>query len=468
MEDECWTFIVLFSIGVGLVSKHILHLHRLISIGLNSFFTNLDRTLYNATMKSKRPHERRIRIRDESLHEDFSEIGSTRCGHRKRGLGSLSTILLVAVALGRTSVATAFPNKSRHPLAVAVRTGQRKRPWQESREELEASLWQGFDRQRTTSSTTRLNLFFNTRDENGNIVKKKKRQGKPTAATLQELGSAEISFPKTVKVPNADDVTLTLRHMTNDDLKALVPMCIREFGSGEFNGTNRRRSLLPRWVADPRQIPDVWEGFSFEMLIYWTLKLKLMQGGNSRRPQQKQPRDPVMLVLCESKDSISYPLQDEVVGMVELSLQPPDADRNPPALPLPLWVKAALAKHTTMDGSLQGWVTNLLISDSSRGKGYSKILMAAAEGIAKHQWGCNTVWLHADADFRSGKVPQSLYEGIGYDLVIGSTRKKPAESDTEDPSAKFAWMGVSGKELERFSAIRMIDGVALLCYAKKL
>ena len=111
-----------------------------------------------------------------------------------------------------------------------------------------------------------------------------------------------------------------------------------------------------------------------------------------------------------------------------------------------------------------------MISDSSRGKGYSKILMAAAEGIAKHRWGCSSVWLHADADFRSGKVPQSLYEGIGYDLVIGSTRKQNKNKNEidEDPSAKFAWMGVSGKELERFSAIRMIDGVALLCYAKKL
>ncbi len=409
-------------------------------------------------------------------------------GHRRR-LKSLKHVLLLAVALGGTtnSAAEAFPKmhapNMRHPLAIAVRNGQRKRPLQGTRKEIESSLWHGFDRKRRSSrnsSATRLNLFFNTRDESGNIVKKgKKRQGKPTTETLKELGSAGISFPKEVTVPNADDVTLTLRHMTTEDLKELVPMCIREFGSGQINGTSRRRSLLPRWVADPKQIPDIWEGFSFEMLIYWTLKLKLMQGGNYRRPEQNQPKDPVMLVLCEKKESdseqplLSWGSDDDddstVIGMVELSLQPPDADRNPPALPLPLWVKAALAKHTTLDGSLQGWVTNLLISDSSRGKGYSKILMAAAEGIAKHRWGCSSVYLHADADFRSGKVPQSLYEGLGYDLVIGSTRKgKAGNKDDEDPSAKFAWMGVSGKELERFSAIRMVDGVALLCYAKKL
>jgi len=271
--------------------------------------------------------------------------------------------------------------------------------------------------------------------------------------------------------------------MTTEDLKALVPMCIEEFGSKEslnkLNGNFRRRAFLPRWIADPKQIPDLWEGFSFEMLIFWTLRLKLLQGGNARRSGSKQPKDPVMLVLCEKNTPsqrqtkpFRSPFVDEngstIVGMVELSLQPPDADRNPPALPLPLWVKSALAKHTTLDGSLQGWVTNLLISDSCRGRGYSKILMAAAEGIAKHKWGCSSVYLHADADFRSGKIPQSLYEGLGYDLVIGSTRKGKGGSSKEDLSAKFSWMGVSGKELERFTAIRMVDGVALLCYSKQL
>ena len=435
---------------------------------------------------------RRIRIRDRERHQmpTDSEIRTDnsvdRSGHRW-GLGMLTRVLLVVAALGGTNIGVvgAFPKMNtsnrRQSLTITVRNGQRKRPWQGAQKKIEASLWQGFDRKRTrtqNTSLTRLNLFFNTRDGNGNIVKKgRNRQGKPSVEILKELGSAGSFFPKEFNVPGAKDVSLTLRHMTTNDLKVLVPMCIQEFGSGEFNGTSRSRSLLPRWVVDPKQIPDLWEGFSFEMLIYWTLKLKLMQGGNSRRPGRKQPKDPVMLVLCEKKHSeteriLSWESNENdstVVGMVELSLQPPDADRNPPALPLPLWVKVALAKHTTIDGSLQGWVTNLLISDSSRGKGYSKILMAAAEGIAKHRWGCSLVYLHADADFRSGKVPQSLYEGIGYDLVIGSTKKeKGGSNDDEDLNAKFSWMGVSGKELERFSAIRMVDGVALLCYAKKL
>lgn len=331
-------------------------------------------------------------------------------------------------------------------------------------------------------------MFFNKRDEEGNIIKKEKKTRviKPSANTLNELRSAGNTFPKEITLSNNidDDVSLSLRYMTTEDLKSLVPMCIEEFGnlneSPHQKGSNKRRSLLPRWILDPKQIPDLWEGFSFEMLIYWTLKLKLMQGGNSRRSGLKQPKDPVMLVLCEEQDPdgdlrrlISWESDktdenSKVVGMVELSLQPPDADRNPPAVPFPLWYKASLAERTTKDGSLQGWVTNLLIDNSCRGRGYSKILMAAAEGIAKHKWGCSSVYLHADADFRSGKVPQSLYEGLGYDLVIGSTKKNAEKPSEEDYKAKFGWMGVSGKEMERFSAVRMVDGVALLCYCKQL
>jgi GNAT superfamily N-acetyltransferase len=453
-------------------------------------------------MKSKNLKGGRNRIRKRERYvasktrTNANEGQPFRRERRCRGLESLSRIILAAVALRGTSigVAKAFSRMTtsnrRLPLAVAVRNGQRKRPWHGTQEEIETSLWHGFDRIRTrtpATSATRLQLFFNKRDEEGNLTKKgKTRWGKPTAEILNELRSSGISFPKEVKLDssNANDVSLSLRYMTTDDLKALVPMCIQEFGSEQLNdianGNNRRRSLLPRWILDPKQIPDLWEGFSFEMLIYWTLRLKLMQGGNSGHSNPKeQPKDPVMLVLCEKRQSdqrntgLSLSWAPRVVGMVELSLQPPDADRNPPALPLPLWVKATLAKETTLDGSLQGWVTNLLICDSCRGRGYSKILMAAAEGIAQHKWRCSSVYLHADADAQSGKVPQSLYEGLGYDLVIGSTKKGKGDSNDDDNnnenlSAKFGWMGVTGKEMERFTAIRMVDGVALLCYSKQL
>ena len=406
---------------------------------------------------------------------------------------NISWFLVVAIALGSSNpgVVGAFSSSATsngRPLAIAVYNRRRNRPWQRKRQEIENSFGHDFshEKPRDTASTTSLSLFFNKRDAEGNFVKTGgRREAKPTDEILNKLRSPGISFPKTVALDD-NETTLLLRYMTTDDLKALVPMCIREFGSKfsqqqldmKENGNTKRQAFLPRWILDPKQIPDVWDGFSFEMLIYWTLRLKLIQGGNSRRSIPKHPKDPVMLVLCEQKQDsqyntkISTPVKNDtsnscIVGMIELSLQPPDADRNPPTLPLPLWYKAAQARLTTLDGSLQGWVTNVLIAKSSRGKGYSKVLMAAVEGIAKHQWGCNSIYLHADADIRSGKVPQSLYEGLGYDLVIGSTKKGKGASG-ENPSTKYAWAGVSGKELERLAAIRMLDGLPLLCYSKQL
>jgi hypothetical protein len=58
--------------------------------------------------------------------------------------------------------------------------------------------------------------------------------------------------------------------------------------------------------------------------------------------------------------------------------------------------------------------------------------------------------LHADADSKSGRVPQALYENLGYAVV---TKKDP----------KFAWMPKS-----TLSSIQMVDGIALLFYRKRL
>jgi hypothetical protein len=140
--------------------------------------------------------------------------------------------------------------------------------------------------------------------------------------------------------------------------------------------------------------------------------------------------------------------------MVELSLQPPDLNRNPPAAPLPLEFKQTLARRTEI-GTVQGWITNLLIDPTCRGLKYSKILMAATEGIAK-TWGCTYIFLHADADLRSGKIPQRLYESLGYEVVTGNGKDD------------YTWAGPSSTSLNQFSAIRMIDGTALLCYSKRL
>ena len=212
-----------------------------------------------------------------------------------------------------------------------------------------------------------------------------------------------------------------------------------------------------------------------------------------------------MLVLCERH--IHRPQEDEkhkqegtvkheperVIGMVELSLQPPDVNRNPPSVPFPFLVKERLAQDTTAIGTVQGWVSNLLLDPRRRGRGYSKVLMVGAHAVAKYcAWtvtktqSCKVeyIFLHADADTRSGKIPQRLYEqALGYELVTTSSRtsssvlNKNKQQQGVSLEEQFAWAATAGQQqqqqgqaagLERLAAIRMIDGIPLLCFCKRL
>jgi hypothetical protein len=459
---------------------------------------------------------------------------------------AVSTCTRIGVVEAFSTTMTGTSGNQILPLTVAVTNGRRQRQQQQQQQQ----------QHHLSRRSTRLDLFFNQRDENGNIVKNNKkrdrRQPFATPETLEELRSPGVSFPMEVRLFNDDDVdekeeeeehdddndkSLFLRFMTSDDLKSLVPMCVEEFGNHDtqqqqlqLQQTSKILGLIP-WYNNPQKsIPDLWDGFCFEQLISWTLRLKLMQGNNHHNdndndndnninfPLENSTKnmiinDPVMLVLCERSqrrqnrrhhqhrpatsdnddDSSStattttittteeavavenneYEHSERIVGMVELSLQPPNADRNPPALPLPKWIKSELASQTQI-GSLQGWVTNLLIDTSCRGLGYSKILMAATEGIAKHSWDCKYIFLHADADVTSGKIPQSLYKNLGYDLVKGSTLSSDGNGNGNKLQPKlsledeFAWAAAAGQNLERFAAIRMVDDVALLCFSKQL
>ncbi|KAL3906842.1 MAG: hypothetical protein SGILL_009114 [Bacillariaceae sp.] len=233
--------------------------------------------------------------------------------------------------------------------------------------------------------------------------------------------------------------------MTPKDLPDLVPLCLNEYGDGTRANTN---------TFSWRNLQDIsawWEQFSFQKIVTWTLQLKMK--ANFRNDGDKQSvQDPAMLVLTRR---LPQQTKEQVVGMVELSLQPPDLNRNPPAIPLPFFVKENLAKRTTLGKAqgLQGWITNLLIDPDFRGQKFSKVLMAATEGIAK-SWGCSYIFLHADADIRSGRIPQNLYESLGYKMV-------PSDAGNED----YSWAGTG---LDLFSSIRIVDGVALVCFCREL
>ena len=273
---------------------------------------------------------------------------------------------------------------------------------------------------------------------------------------IDNLGKPTVLFPFTLTNTQGDgsEEVLTIRTLEKPDLQTVVPMCVKEFGtSGEmspFPWRNLNRNTLQAWFDDLIFGPLV--GMSFEM--------KILQ-------RDKEPRNDFVLCLERSNNQGS---PSEVVGIVELSLQPLDPHRNPPPVPLPLWYKE-LYSQTNSVPAPNGWVTNLLIDESHRGKGYAKILMAAVEGLAK-SWGCSSISLHVDSDRVSGKVPQKLYQKLGYQPVLTSTNKDDATFDVvaakdENNNNRMDWGWMGGSNPVQ-SGLYMVDGVLLLFMRKEL
>jgi ribosomal protein S18 acetylase RimI-like enzyme len=100
--------------------------------------------------------------------------------------------------------------------------------------------------------------------------------------------------------------------------------------------------------------------------------------------------------------------QGQCLGLVELSLQPPNGS-VPPALPIPLPLKQLLA----WPNQLQPYISNLLVSPACRRQGVARALVAACEEQAA-KWGYTEVWLHCDFDYEPA---QKLYFSMGYSVV---------------------------------------------------
>jgi ribosomal protein S18 acetylase RimI-like enzyme len=302
-----------------------------------------------------------------------------------------------------------------------------------------------------TAMTTCRRLFFRATTDVPNPRRPRQKVAPPDWA-LKQLISRDICIP--FAFPSNNDnankkttSTLTIRCMTEDDFDTIVPMCITEFGTGPT------LSLTDFPWKDPtdRKLADWWDRIYFEPMVTMALKAKLLS--NKGRRLLPPFGDPTVLVLTrheiikDDKDDTIVCPAPVVVGMVELGKQVPESTKNPPAFPIPTWCKQLYCRLTGMP--LEGWVTNLLIGKEHRGLGYSKILMAATEGIAK-SWNVGSIYLHADADRATGKVPQSLYEGLGYQVVV-----------TDNP--QFEWMGGDFN-----SRIHIVEGVPLLFLRKRL
>lgn len=164
---------------------------------------------------------------------------------------------------------------------------------------------------------------------------------------------------------------------TDQHVASIVEINLREYGSGP--------------AVFPWDNPRLWMPYLDRQTLALLIEL------STRSKFRFEGRDHLTLIVTTASSS-------RVVGMIEISRQPPIQDRNPPPFPIPL-------KQLLFTGNLQGWITNLLVVPEYRGRGLGKILVAAAESIARDEWQCASVHLHCEANDR---LARRLYRNLGY------------------------------------------------------
>lgn len=256
----------------------------------------------------------------------------------------------------------------------------------------------------------------------------------PFSIQLQYNGPNQLVAPTKTSLSEFTSKRLLLRNLETTDLSIVVPMCVKEFG------TPTTITGFP-WKHLTKDTIQAWfDSVLFGPLIHMSLEMKIQSQLHGEALQQ--PDD---TILCLEENG-------KIVGIVELSIQPLDPERNPPPVPFPSWYKEAYSQSKNIPPP-NGWVTNLLIANDCRGLGYSKVMMKAAEGLAR-SWGCTSVSLHVNADQSTGHIAQQLYKSLGYTPVVANTSN----------DIKYNWMGPELLQM----GLYMIDGVPLLFLRKDL
>jgi ribosomal protein S18 acetylase RimI-like enzyme len=252
----------------------------------------------------------------------------------------------------------------------------------------------------------------------------------------------ELPYRTPLKSPNwmrnpEDDSTalLTVRLLETRDIAAITDLCLEEYGSGPENFPG---------VFNSNDFGDWVDRQGLRQLVDTTMRMKIV-------PNSKTVSDHAIIVAC-----LSTPRKEQLVGMIEVSRQPVLPNRNPPPVPIPLFFKQLYCKIANKP--LDAWIANLLVAPQARGMGLGKMLVGAAEGLARCSWKCQAIHLHCDADGVSGNIPQRLYLSMGYETTTNTT-----------PSEDISWMmEFSGNAIDYTNSVYFIEGVPLLYLRKNL
>ena len=249
--------------------------------------------------------------------------------------------------------------------------------------------------------------------------------------------SQDISLPFEFKYRKS---IIRIKHLEKEKVTKAVSLCLQEYGSYTF-----QNNMTPLDKKIQAKINDVTNFIlSFVILLGLGQRVERLEKVMSD-PNEIQDHN----VICIYK--VDQNQKEHMMGLAEVSLQPPDPAHTAPPFVLPSHIKNAFSKIGIWK-TVQPYISNVLITNEYRGKGYSKLLMTACEGICR-KWGYDNVYLHVSAEARSSKAAQNLYKTLGYMPVVDKTYNK-----------HFGWMGVDVVNW----GLYVVDGAALLFLKKEL
>lgn len=297
---------------------------------------------------------------------------------------------------------------------------------------------------------------------------------------IAKLGAGNCPLPHVMDLQSTSNSRLpsgrlVVRYLEQSDLNQVVRMCVREFGSQAPSPDSA--SLPGQLVQSPRTPTDELKDWFEDWTLSLTVQIGLTQRIKRRKDASAKEPDHHVICLVEEGQDESGGAANAVVGIVELSQQVPDPEQTTPPFIVPYAIKKALgsvgvqnrAAVSTLGTEPLPYISNVLVRPESRGRGYSRILMAAAEGLAR-DWtrqrqlkGDNSrpplICLHVDADSRSARAAQGLYKALGYKGVpddrMGGT----------GGGGKFAWL--EGADMLS-TGLYMVQDIPLLYMTKEL
>ncbi len=253
--------------------------------------------------------------------------------------------------------------------------------------------------------------------------------------------------------------TIVIRQMELNDLQRCVAMCLREYGKYPSLSSTMDIDVKGSFMESIKTKIDDLDNFVFSFVVLLGLEQRVnrrMQAENTSSLEQDHNVVLISEIIEGMNEAGELSTKEFIFGMAEISLQPPDPSRTSPPFVIPTTIKNLITdigsffNPRSNQKKLCAYVSNVLITNEYRSRGYSKVLMSACHGIAK-SWGYKSTYLHVDADATSGRAAQQLYRKLGY---------KPFIDDSYNE--QFAWMGISS--INR--GLYIVDGIPLLFLKK--